>query len=270
MVAAGLGRRYAHSRPDSRRASCHMTDSSNNPAAPPARTVGILQPGYLPWLGFFEQLARCDVFVLYDDVQYDKGSWRNRNRIKTPNGPQWLTVPVLLKGRHFPPVNQVRIDNHTRWAEKHLRTIRQNYHKAPFFEMYFGELEGILSRPWEKLVDLDAAVIRWLAEKLAINTPLEFSSRLGIEGDTLERLVKIVRHFGAARFYEGAAGRDYIDASVFASAGVEVVYQDYAHPAYPQIYGDFVSHLSTIDLLLNCGPRSRAVLLGGKQMENPA
>ena len=100
--------------------------------------VGILQPGYLPWLGFFEQMYRSDVFVLYDDVQYDKHGWRNRNRIKSPNGVQWLTVPVLIKGQGKPEIRDVRINKAERWQKKHIRTIEQNYRKAPFYDEYFG------------------------------------------------------------------------------------------------------------------------------------
>jgi hypothetical protein len=104
------------------------------------KIVGILQPGYLPWLGFFEQLHRCDIFVIYDDVQFEKGSWRNRNRIKTPNGPQWLTVPVLLKGQGFPSIKDVAINQSIGWQKKHIKTITQNYSKAPFFDLYANGL----------------------------------------------------------------------------------------------------------------------------------
>jgi hypothetical protein len=224
-------------------------------------TVGILQPGYIPWLGFFEQVARCDVFVLYDDVQFDKGGWRNRNRIKTSKGAHWLTVPVLLKRHDMPLVRDVRINNAQRWAVNHLKTLFQYYSKAPHFRRHFPGLEEILSRPWDLLAPLDRAVIEWMCHALGIHTPLVWSSELGVTGDRLDRLVSIVRHFGGSVFYEGAAGRDYIPCEHFRERGVDVVFQDYVHPVYPQLHGPFLSHLSALDLLFNAGPDSLTTLL---------
>lgn len=228
-----------------------------------AKTIGILQPSYLPWLGYFEQIARSDVFVLFDDVQYDKGGWRNRNRIKIPGGPHWLTVPVLTKGGGFPLVKDVVINNAQPWAKNHLRTLAQYYSKAPYFSRYFPGFEDILSRRWELLALLDRAVIEWMCQAFGIRTPLVWSSELGVGGDRLDRLIAMVRHFGGDVFYEGAAGRDYIPVDYFAQHGVEVVFQEYHHPAYPQLHGEFVSHLSGIDMLFNLGPTSLATLSAG-------
>ncbi|WP_243312600.1 WbqC family protein [Fundidesulfovibrio agrisoli] len=227
-----------------------------------ATTVGILQPSYLPWLGYFEQIARCDVFVLYDDVQFDKGGWRNRNRIKIPGGPHWLTVPVLTKGGP-PLVRDVRVNNTLPWSRNHLKTLVQYYSKALHFAPYFEELSDILNRPWELLAALDRAVIEWMCGAFGISTPLVWSSELGVAGDRLDRLIAIVKHFGGNAFYEGAAGRDYIPVDYFTERGVEVIFQNYRHPVYPQLHGDFISHLSAIDLLFNLGPESKASLLSG-------
>lgn len=224
--------------------------------------VGILQPSYLPWLGYIEQIARCDVFVFYDDVQYDKGGWRNRNRIKVPGGPHWLTVPVLSKGRSFPLVRDTRIDNTRSWARDHLRTLAQYYSKAPYFDRYFPQLSAILSRQWELLALLDREIIEWLCGALGVGTPLRWSSELGVAGDRLDRLIGIVKHFGGDVFYEGAAGKSYIPPEYFESNGVRVEFQDYVHPAYPQLHGAFVSHLSVLDLLFNVGPDSLETILG--------
>src|SRR5262245_11262834 len=117
--------------------------------------IVILQPGYLPWLGFFDQLVRADLFVYYDDVQYDKGGWRNRNRIKTPTGPIWLTVPIVSSGKFGQAVNEVEIDVKTAWWKKHIGSLKQNYAKAPFYKDYATGLEEIFARKHEKLVDLD-------------------------------------------------------------------------------------------------------------------
>jgi len=130
--------------------------------------IGILQPGYLPWLGFFEQMYRCDLFVLYDDVQYDKEGWRNRNRIKTANGVQWLTVPVLMKFSDYPLITDIQINNEVNWRKKHFASIRQNYGKAPFFNDYEGLFEEAYSRDWDFLIDLDLYFIMKLAECLGM------------------------------------------------------------------------------------------------------
>lgn len=224
--------------------------------------IGILQPGYLPWLGFFEQLYRSDLFVVYDDVQYDKQSWRNRNRIKTANGVQWLTVPVLLKFQEHPQVCEVRIDNSSNWRKKHLMSIRQSYARSPFFDAYIGIFEETFSRPWESLIDLDLHLMGRLAEALGIGgKKIVRSSALNLSGGRIDRLIDICNHFNADIFYEGAAGAGYIDQEDFKRHGVEVKFQEYRHPTYSQLHGEFVPYLSVIDLLFNCGDKSLEILL---------
>ncbi|MDY6971687.1 MAG: WbqC family protein [Thermodesulfobacteriota bacterium] len=227
-----------------------------------SKTVGILQPGYLPWLGFFEQLHRCDIFVLYDDVQFEKGGWRNRNRIKTANGPQWLTVPVLMKGEGFPLIKDVAINSSANWIKKHIKSITQNYSNAPFFGQYSDGLFEILDRSRDYLVDLNLELIHWLTRELDISTPTVLSSDLGIAGSNVTRLIDIINDLGGSCFYEGSAGRNYIDVGLFEDAGISLVFQQYDHPRYPQLHGDFMSHLSIIDLLFNCGPKSLNILSG--------
>lgn len=229
-----------------------------------SKVVGILQPGYLPWLGFFEQLLYSDEFVLYDDVQYDKNGWRNRNRIKGTNGPVWLTVPMQTKSLGKPLINQVPI-NHTQpnWPQKHLGSLRQFYGKAPFFDDYYPALQEALSHPWEKIIDLDLELIRLLAGWLSIDTPLKLSSQLDCpHDDPSERLILILRKLEADVFYEGAVGRNYLDLAKFEAAGLQVVFQDYQPKPYPQQHGEFLPFLSVVDLLFNCGPESRKYLTG--------
>lgn len=229
-------------------------------------TVGILQPGYLPWLGFFEQLYKSDVFVLYDDVQYDRDGWRNRNRIKTPNGIQWLTVPVIFNYNYSPNINQVRIDNSKNWRKKHLSSIKQNYSKAKFFKNYIDLFEDIFNRNWELIVDIDVFLIRSFAELLGLGgKKIYLSSELNVVGDRISRLINICKMFNGDIFYEGAAGKQYIDDEIFLKNGIKVEYQNYQHPIYPQLYGDFVSHLSIIDLLFNCGNESLDILANIKK-----
>ncbi|RJQ72930.1 MAG: hypothetical protein C4519_18315 [Desulfobacteraceae bacterium] len=226
------------------------------------KVIGILQPGYLPWLGFFEQMQRADVFVYYDDVQFEKGSWRNRNRIKTAQGPQWLTVPVLTKGHSFPLIKDVRINNAQPWAVKHIKAITQNYGKAFYFAEYASGLFAVLEKKWAFLLDLDVALVTWLREQLGIATPVLFSSELGIAGRNVERLIAIIHHLNGTVFYEGKAGMDYIEPALFQAEGIEVSFQEYEHPVYPQLYDGFTPFLSIIDLVLNCGPDSLAILTG--------
>lgn len=224
--------------------------------------IGILQPGYLPWLGFFEQMYKSDVFVIYDDVQYDKEGWRNRNRIKTANGVQWLTVPVIVKFDAHPLITEVMIDNKKNWAKKHRISIQQNYSKTPFYRKYIDIFEEAYSKEWQYLVDIDMHLILQLAKCLGmVGKKIIRSSTLNVTGDRIERLINICKLFKADTFYEGAAGKNYIDENYFERHGIKVEYQDYKHPIYNQLHGEFVPHLSVIDLLFNHGDESLAILL---------
>jgi hypothetical protein len=225
--------------------------------------IGILQPGYLPWLGFFEQMYKSDVFVIYDDVQYDKEGWRNRNRIKTANGIQWLTVPVHVKLTEHPLVVGTKIDNTVNWRKKHLASIKQNYAKAPSFKSYIHIFEQAYSKEWEYLVDLDIYFIAQLAECLGMgNKNIIRSSTLDLNRDRIGRLIHLCKLFGADTFYEGASGKNYIDEIEFLSHGIKVEFQNYQHPIYNQLYGNFVPYLSVVDLLFNHGRESLKILLG--------
>lgn len=229
------------------------------------RTLVVLQPGYLPWLGFFDQLRRSDVFVYYDDVQFDKHGWRNRNRIKAPSGePHWLTVPVRHKGLGFPRIVDVEIDNRTPWARKHVGTLRQFYADAPFLSRYLPELAEVLERRWERLVDLDLAVVDLIRRWLGMDRKILRSSELGVSGERSERLLALCRHVGADRYVSGDAARTYLDTALFERDGVDIVWHRYRHPVYRQQHGPFVPYLSIVDLLFNCGDESGAILAEGE------
>jgi hypothetical protein len=226
-------------------------------------TLAVLQPGYLPWLGYFDQMARADVFVHYDDVQYDKHSWRNRNRIKSATGePAWLTVPVRHSGLDRPRLNEVLIDARSPWPRKHLGTLRQFYGRVPGFEERIAPIARILEAGHDRLVDLDLDLVEHFRGALGITTPAHRSSRLGIPGEKSERLLALCRHFGATRYLSGAAARDYLDVAAFEAKGVSVVWQDYRHPVYRQPHGAFVPFLSAVDLLLNEGAAAGSVIRG--------
>lgn len=230
----------------------------------PNRTLVVLQPGYLPWLGFFNQLWRSDTFVFYDDVQYDKHGWRNRNRIRTPEGAHWLTVPVRHRGLQKPLIKDVRIEAGHPWARKQIGTIRQHYRTAPFADRYLPELESMLHRRWEWLVDLDLALIEWMAGAFGIRRDTHLASELNVGGGKSERLVNICRHFGATHYLSGASAREYLDPTVFEAAKIEVVWQDFQHPVYPQRYEGFVPYLSALDLLLNVGDESLPLIASSR------
>jgi hypothetical protein len=226
------------------------------------RVAVILQPSYLPWLGYFAQLYRSDVFVVYDDVQFDKHGWRNRNRIKSSQGAQWLTVPVRTSGQNRPLNRTVTIDHAQNWRKKHLESLRQNYAKAPYFTDYIGLFEDLYAREWTGLFGLVMAGFHALMGALRLERDIVYSSELSIDAeDPVERLIGICRAVKATRFFEGAAGKDYICDERFESAGIAIEYQDYQHPVYPQLHGDFVPYLSVVDLLFNCGPKSLEVLV---------
>jgi hypothetical protein len=231
------------------------------------RSLVVLQPGYLPWLGFFDQMRRADVFVYYDDVQFDKHGWRNRNRVKAPAGPYWLTVPVRHRGLGQPRILDVEIDNRVPWARRHIGSIRQFYARAPYLQRYVPELEELLQRPWERLVDLDLAVADRMCAWLGLRPHVARSSALGIQGERSERLLEFCLHFGADRYLSGNAAKNYLDVELFARHGIAVEWQNYRHPEYPQQHGDFVPYLSALDLLLNCGDESGAILASSMEME---
>jgi len=225
----------------------------------------VLQPGYIPWLGFFDQMAQSDTFVFYDDVQFDKNGWRNRNKIKTAQGVQWLTVPIKRQGKVL--VKDAMIDNSTDWRGNHLKSIRQNYSRAECFGEYIGTFESVYAQEWEYLIDLDVKLILLLRNMLGIKSRLEFASNLAVNVDRVQRLVDMCAEMGANEFLEGSAGRDYLAGEgerMFVDAGIKLTYQDYRHPVYKQLYGEFVPYLSVVDLLFNCGKDSLSILTGGE------
>jgi len=223
----------------------------------------VLQPSYLPWLGYFDQMRRADVFVFYDDVQYDRESWRNRNRIKTREGWQWLTVPVRLGGRFGSAIVDVEIDERRDWRRKHLMTLAQSYARAPYLKRYLEGIERILLARGARLVDLNIELTRYLSDELGLTTRCLRSSELGVAGARSERLVDICRALQATHYLTGDAARSYLDETLFEEAGIRVEYHGYRHPSYSQLHGEFLPYMSVVDLLFNCGEDSLEVLKGG-------
>lgn len=216
----------------------------------------ILQPSYIPWRGYFHQIKKADIFVFYDDVQYDKRGWRNRNRIKTANGSLWLTVPVFSRGFQLnqTPINEIKINNEEDWAKKHLLSIRYSYAKAPFYKEYFPLIEEFYSGAPEFLADFTIATTVRLAAELGItNTQFLRSSDFPVEGQKTDRLIALLKEVGATDYISGPSARDYIEAEKFNEAGIGLEYMEYEYPEYPQLYPPFDPQVSIIDLLFMTG-----------------
>jgi hypothetical protein len=223
----------------------------------------IFQPSYIPWRGYFDQIALADVFVFFDDVQYDKHGWRNRNRIKTHQGPVWLSIPVFSKGatsQHI-LINQVEINNRHPWNTKHLRTLQQAYSKAPYFDRYADLLKNFYTDPPKMLADFNIDLSIALASELGIDdTRFMRSSELKVGGQKTDRLIAILEKLGADHYISGPSARAYIEPWKFAAAGIQLTYMQYNYPKYPQLYPPYDPKLSILDLLFMTGPEAMAYI----------
>ena len=225
--------------------------------------IAVHQPQYLPWLGYFDKIDRADVFVLLDNVQFKKNEWQNRNRIKTARGPQWLTVPVLYR---FPQlICEVGINTKERWQHKQRQTILSNYRKAPFWSLLEPFFEEIFAKEWQTIAELNIHVVRELATIMGIATPLYVASELPtFPEDPDERLIAISRHFAADTYLAGSGGHGYMDLAKYENAGIPVVFQEYSHPEYRQMFGDFEPFMSVVDLIYNHGKDSIEIIRRGR------
>ncbi len=225
--------------------------------------VSIHQPQYIPWLGYFDKIASSDVFVFLDNVQFKKNEWQNRNRIKTVEGWQWLTVPVIH--RYTQKICEVKINNTIQWGKKHLNALVTNYSKTLFFNDYLPFLEKTYARDWKHLADISIHFIRFLAEALGLSkTKFALASDYETREDRTGRLVDLCKQLEGDIYLSGRGGAKYLNLKEFAEEGLEVKFQDYIHPHYPQLFGDFEPFLSIIDLLCNCGPESLSILRKGE------
>ena len=217
--------------------------------------VAIHQPQYLPWIGYFDKMLKSDIFCYLDNVQFKKNEWQNRNRIKTAQGWQWITVPVKYR---FPQrIDEVKINNEADWRKKHFQTLISNYSKAPFFKEHYSFFKQVYERDWEFISELNIFLIEYIREKLGAGERQTVSaSSLTLREDPSARLIDICRIVGADTYLSGRDGSQYMDLACFRDSGIKVITQDFQHPSYPQRFGEFVPQLSAIDLLFNCGPQS--------------
>jgi hypothetical protein len=232
--------------------------------------VAIHQPHYLPWLGYLQRMAQADLFVLLDHVQYERGNYQNRTAIRIDGAARWLTVPVLQRSQKERIADKL-IDNGLEgprwWARTHLLTLRHAYREARHLGAYLPQLREIYATRFERLVDLNAALLHLLRRAFGITTPLVPSSQLAPQGAKSEMVLDICRRVGAHRLLVGlGASRGYLERAAFARAGIEIVFQDFTHPVYRQCgRAPFNTGLSALDVLLNCGSDSARHLLGASR-----
>jgi hypothetical protein len=226
--------------------------------------VTIHQPQFLPWLGYLDKIDQSDLFLVLDTVQFKKNEWQNRNRIRTAQGWQWLTVPVLQKFGQV--LTDVRINDGVDWRTKHLRAMAMHYAHAPSSAHYLQGLREIYRQPWQQLTALNVAVIRWLLDAFGIKTPLQLASETAPRAaqdrqapgaqqsrDATDRLIEMCRVLGATTYLAGAGAADYMDLSRFRASGIRLEMQEFRHPVYAQCYAPFLPGMAAIDLLMNCG-----------------
>lgn len=224
--------------------------------------VAIMQPAYLPWLGYFDRVSRADLLIVLDHVAMDRNSktkFANRNKIRTPDGWMWLTVPTETKGARDTPINRLGLMGDD-WKRQHRATIRQFYRDAAHYDDYSGKLDAFYDRPMRTLAEAAAASTGLLTDALGITTPLVLSSSLDPKSTKSELILELCKIAGAHAYLSGPFGRDYLDPAAFAREGVEIVFHDYVHPSYDQVYPGFEPTMSALDLVLNHGPQSLAIL----------
>lgn len=225
--------------------------------------ISVHQPHYLPWPGFFHKVGRSDGFVFLDTVQYEKRDFQNRNKIRQYNKWNWLTVPVKNKGRFTQKICEVEIDDTINWQKKHLNSIRMNYSRAPYFDDLKDYFEETYSKKWHYLVDLNFHFIKFFLEYLEITTPIYFESKLKTTKTNTERIIEICKIQGADTYLSGIGAKAYLDEDKLKYAGIKLIYQDFKCPQYKQFVDtNFIPDLSIIDLLLNCGKKSKEYIFG--------
>lgn len=215
--------------------------------------VSIHQPAYLPWMGYFDKIARSDLFIYLDTVQFQKSSFQNRNLVRTSNGSSWLTVPVKTKGRLYDvPIKDLQINNQVPWRKKHLKTLQQNYSKAKMFEEVIAELEPIYLQEWTELSSLCLAMLEIFNRRLGITTTVVKASDMKkIESKKSDLVLDLCKESGANIYLSGSQGRDYLQMDDFQHNNIDVIFQDYEHPEYTQNYKGFEPYMGIVDLLMN-------------------
>lgn len=229
--------------------------------------VVITQSNYIPWKGYFDAIGLADYFVIFDEMQYTRRDWRNRNKIKTPNGLQWLTVPVEVKGKYFQKINETRIAEDS-WAQKHWRTLCHAYAKAPFFkehkdmvEAWYSEVAGA-----ETITDVNVFFLKKISDFLGLKTEFLYSRDFDLAEDKTARLVDICKQLKGTDYFTGGAARSYIEEEQFDKESIKLHYFDYSgYPEYPQLYDGFEHGVTILDMVFNLGAETRRFLKSTKK-----
>jgi hypothetical protein len=212
--------------------------------------VTIHQPDFLPWLGFFKRWKQSDIYIVLDDVQFIRRGWHHRDKIKTQNGVQWLTIPIQKKSRYHQAIKEVRINNEENWRHKHLKTIQTSYGKTHNFDLVYSKLSEIYNRNHDLLISFNMDLLEFCSKMLEIRTPVVFASAFNIKSTGSQRLVDLVKSVGGKDYLTGSGSRDYLDEALFKKAGIDVCWQEFQHPVYQQLHGSFEQMLSALDFLM--------------------
>lgn len=226
------------------------------------KKVAILQSNYIPWKGYFDLIGMVDEFILYDDMQYTRRDWRNRNKIKTQAGLQWLTIPVDSKGKYYQKINETRVSDHE-WCDSHWKAISVNYAHAPYFKEYSAQIHDLYQKCKEEdyLSQINYFFITEICSILHIDTKISWSSDYHLADGKTERLVSLVKDSGGSEYLSGPAARDYIEDDLFENAGIKLTYMNYdGYPEYPQLFGEFEHAVSILDLIFNTGKDARTYM----------
>lgn len=217
------------------------------------KRIAITQSNYIPWKGFFDSIQMVDEFVLYDDMQYTRRDWRNRNLIKSPEGTQWLTIPVDVKGKYLQKINETKISD-VNWGRQHWQTLKHVYGKMPGFALYKDVFEALYHQHYSLLSEVNYSFTMAICQILNITTNIRWSSEFNLPEGKTERLVYISRELGGTEYYTGPAAKNYMDENLFNQAGIEVHYYDYSgYPEYEQRFPPFAHGVSILDLLFSVG-----------------
>ena len=223
-----------------------------------------MQPAYIPWLGYFDRISKSDIHIVLDDVTMDKSSktkFTNRNKIRTPNGWSWLTVPLQSVARSDEKViSDLEISPGMNWSEKHWKTIQSNYSRSNYYSDHSDYFENFYRQDWNNLAPMLQESTRYLLQKLGIQTQQLMSSELSPQSKKADLILELCTKVGATTYLSGPFGREYLDEEAFSRAGIELKYHDYVHPTYTQCFGDFEPYMSVVDLLFNHGEKSLEIL----------
>jgi len=220
--------------------------------------ITIRQPGFMPYMGFFKKIQTSDIFVFLDDAQYAIRSWDNRNKIRSNNDSCWITVPVIHPFGE--KLNEVKISYSKNWINNHKNLIESNYKNSPYFKNYWSEIELILNKKFEKLIDLNLELIEYFNKILNINTSIIKSSELQIKTKETQRLFDICKKLNASTYRSGSFGKEYLDESIFRKGKIEVIYENFQEATYNQLSKEFIPNLSIIDLIFQEGENAAKIL----------